>query len=124
MIVTKDAAHRSHVTRPHSRPHKVDKPNDYDVFDEFVKSARKLANPYRRRGIEHRPEDSQDDARTLSFLVRRFHRSVSDVAPVPERDRLPPRTQARTRLVWGGRQARSRELRGEVSRGSSAASPP
>jgi hypothetical protein len=68
MIVTKERGASLARDTSHSRPHKLDKPNDYDVFSEFVKSAMKLERLIDYETIEHRPSIRRDDARTLSFL--------------------------------------------------------
>ena len=112
MIVTKERGASLARDTSHSRPHKVDKPNDYDVFVEFVKSAKKLVTLIDSPGIEHRPKIRRDDARSLAFLE-------------PESIDLcltsPPYLNAidylrghKMTLVWMGWTASAvRELRGE-----------
>lgn len=68
MIVTKEPAASLARDTSHSRPHKVDRPNDYDVFAEFIRSARKLVSLIDGTRIEHRPRIRRDDARSLHFL--------------------------------------------------------
>jgi SAM-dependent methyltransferase len=68
MIVTKERGASLARDTSHSRPHKVTESNDYDVFDEFVKSAKKLATLIDGESIEHRPSIRRDDARTLGFV--------------------------------------------------------
>jgi SAM-dependent methyltransferase len=112
MIVTKERGASLARDTSHSRPHKVDKPNDFDVFDEFVKSARKLATLIDGAEIEHRPKIRTDDARTLAFL---------DDASVDLCLTSPPYLNAidylrghKLTLVWLGWTASAiRELRGE-----------
>ncbi|MFL5953694.1 MAG: DNA methyltransferase [Gaiellaceae bacterium] len=68
MIVTKEPGASLARDTSHSRPHKVDRPNDYDVFDEFIKSAKKLVSLIDGAAIQHRPKIRRDDARSLHFL--------------------------------------------------------
>jgi hypothetical protein len=68
MIVTKDRGASLARDTSHSRPHRVTDTNDYDVFEEFVKSAEKvedLIDDARRR---HRPRIRRADARGLYFI--------------------------------------------------------
>lgn len=112
MIVTKERGASLARDTSHSRPHKVDKPNDYDVFAEFVKSARKLVTLTEGATIKHRPKIRQDDARTLGFL---------GAASVDLCLTSPPYLNAidylrghRMALVWMGWTASAiRDLRGE-----------
>lgn len=68
MIVTKEMGASLARDTSHSRPHRVEDENDYDVFAEFVKSAKKLATLVDSERTQHRPSIRRADARNLSFL--------------------------------------------------------
>jgi hypothetical protein len=68
MIVTKERGASLARDTSHSRPHKVTDTNDYDVFPEFVKSARKLAALIDGEDIIHRPSIRRADARALTHV--------------------------------------------------------
>jgi DNA modification methylase len=111
MIVTKERGASLARDTSHSRPHKVTETNDYDVFDEFTKSAKKLATLVDGEPIKYRPSIRQDDARTLAFL---------DSASIDLCLTSPPYLNAidylrghKMTLVWMGWTASAvRELRG------------
>lgn len=68
MIVTKEMCASLARDTAHSRPHRVSDVNDYDVFSEFIKAAKKLESlgePSRR---QHRASIRRADARSLSFV--------------------------------------------------------
>ncbi len=67
MIVTKDRGASLARDTSHSRPHRVTRSNDYNVFEEFVNSAEKVENLIddTRR---HRPKIRRADARGLYFI--------------------------------------------------------
>ncbi len=112
MIVTKERGASLARDTSLSRPHKVTERNDYDVFDEFVRSARKLATLIDGGAFRYRPSIRQDDARTLAFL---------DAGAVDLCLTSPPYLNAidylrghKLTLVWMGWTASAiRELRGE-----------
>lgn len=69
MIVTKEQGASLARDTSHSRPHRVADDNDYDVFPEFVKSARKLETLIdTTTRVFHRPSIRRADARSLSFI--------------------------------------------------------
>lgn len=68
MIVTKDRGASLARDTSHSRPHRVPDTNDYDVFDEFVKSAKRLASLVDTTRMAHRPSIRRADARNLRFV--------------------------------------------------------
>lgn len=112
MIVTKERGASLARDTSHSRPHKVTETNDYVVFDEFRRSARKLVTLIEGTTIKHRPRIRIDDARSLAFL---------DVASVDLCLTSPPYLNAidylrghKLALVWMGWTASAiRELRSE-----------
>jgi tRNA G10 N-methylase Trm11 len=125
MIVTKERGASLARDTSHSRPHKVTETNDYVVFDEFVKSAEKLASLIDVDTIKYRPSIRQEDARRLSFL---------EAGSVDLCLTSPPYLNAidylrghKMALVWMGWTASAvRELRGEsvgVERGMDKVSP-
>lgn len=125
MIVTKERGASLARDTSHSRPHKVDKPNDYDVFDEFVKSARKLATLMEGATIKHRPKIRRDDARTLGFIA---DGSVDlCLTSPPYLNAIDYLRGHKLTLVWLGLTAsKVRELRGEsvgVERGIQKVTP-
>jgi SAM-dependent methyltransferase len=68
MIVTKERGASLARDTSHSRPHKVTEMNDYDVFDEFLKSANKLETLLEDAQVQRRPSIRRGDARSLSFV--------------------------------------------------------
>lgn len=68
MIVTKDRGASLARDTSHSRPHRVADENDYDVCDEFVKSAKKLETLIDTARRAHRPKIRRHDARELHFI--------------------------------------------------------
>jgi len=68
MIVTKERAASLARDTSHSRPHRVADDNDFDVFEEFVKSAKKLEALIDPTPSEHRPRIRRADARSLGFV--------------------------------------------------------
>jgi SAM-dependent methyltransferase len=112
MIVTKESGASLARDTSHSRPHKVDRPNDYDVFDEFIRSAKKLVTLIDGVGIEHRPTIRRDDARSLQFLDSE---SVNlCLTSPPYLNAIDYLRGHKMTLVWMGWTAGAiRELRGE-----------
>ncbi len=112
MIVTKDRGASLARDTSHSRPHKVTDTNNYNVFDEFIKSARKLATLIDGDAIKYRPSIRQDDARTLRFLKPE---SVDlSVTSPPYLNAIDYLRGHRMTLVWlGWTVSAIRELRGE-----------
>jgi SAM-dependent methyltransferase len=112
MIVTKERGASLARDTSHSRPHKVTETNDYDVFTEFVKSARKLATLTDGEAIKYRPKIRKDDARTLGFLSAG---SVDlCVTSPPYLNAIDYLRGHKMSLVWMGWTASAiRELRGE-----------
>ncbi len=68
MIVTKDRGASLARDTSHSRPHRVTDTNDFDVFDEFVKSAKKLEALVDGSKSTYRPSIRRADARDLHFI--------------------------------------------------------
>jgi SAM-dependent methyltransferase len=68
MIVTKEMAASLARDTSHSRPHRVADDNDYDVFSEFLKGAKKLEGLIDGARTQHRPSIRRADARSLSFV--------------------------------------------------------
>jgi SAM-dependent methyltransferase len=68
MIVTKEMAASLARDTSHSRPHRVADNNDYDVFEEFLKAAKKLEALIDSARGEHRPSIRRADARSLTFV--------------------------------------------------------
>lgn len=70
MIVTKEQGASLARDTSHSRPHRVADDNDYDVFTEFMKSAKRLELLIDAARTAHRPSVRRADARSLGFLNR------------------------------------------------------
>ncbi len=70
MIVTKDRGASLARDTSHSRPHRVADHNDYNVFEEFVKSAKKLEALVDSTRALHRPSIRRADARNLHFIKK------------------------------------------------------
>jgi SAM-dependent methyltransferase len=112
MIVTKDGGASLARDTSHSRPHRVADENNYDVFDEFVNSAKKVEALIDSERSTHRPSIRRDDARSLRFV---------ETASVDLIVTSPPYLNAidylrghKMSLVWMGWTAGAiRELRGE-----------
>jgi DNA methylase len=68
MIVTKDRGASLARDTSHSRPHRVADDNDYDVFEEFIRSAKKLEALIDTARKRHRPKVRRADARGLYFI--------------------------------------------------------
>jgi SAM-dependent methyltransferase len=112
MIVTKEKAASLARDTSHSRPHRVADTNDYNVFDGFVKSAKKLAALIDSDGIAYRPSIRRDDARALHF-VEPASVDLTVTSP-PYLNALDYLRGHRMSLVWmGWTIAKVRELRGE-----------
>lgn len=112
MIVTKERGASLARDTSHSRPHKVTEINDYDVFEEFVKAAKKLATLIDGDGIEHRPKIRRGDARTLGF-VKAGSIDLCVTSP-PYLNAIDYLRGHKMSLVWMGWTASAiRELRGE-----------
>jgi hypothetical protein len=58
MIVTKEPLVSLARDTSHSRPHKVDRANESDVFEEFTKSARRLHALIESGNVDHQPKIS------------------------------------------------------------------
>jgi SAM-dependent methyltransferase len=125
MIVTKERGASLARDTSHSRPHKVTETNGYDVFAEFVKSAKKLASLIDSEDIEHRPSIRRDDARTLRSVKPGSVDLI--VTSPPYLNAIDYLRGHRMTLVWMGWTVRAvRELRGEavgVERGLFEVSP-
>jgi hypothetical protein len=112
MIVTKERGASLARDTSHSRPHKAIETNDYDVFTEFVKSARKLATLVEGAAIKYRPSIRRDDARTLAFLGAESI-DLCLTSP-PYLNAIDYLRGHKLTLVWMGWTASAvRELRGE-----------
>jgi DNA modification methylase len=125
MIVTKESGASLARDTSHSRPHKVTETNDYDVFDQFVKSAKKLASIVEGIKINHAPRIRREDARRLYFLE---DGSVDlCVTSPPYLNAIDYLRGHKMSLVWMGWTASAvRDLRGEsvgVERGMDKVSP-
>jgi SAM-dependent methyltransferase len=125
MIVTKERGASLARDTSHSRPHRVQDDNDFDVFDEYVRSAKRLEALAHATKTVHRPSIRRDDARSLSFV---------DPASVDLTVTSPPYLNAidylrghKMSLVWMGWTAEEiRTLRAEsvgVERGLEGADP-
>src|SRR5262245_39949473 len=68
MIVTKEMGASLARDTSHSRPHRVADDNDYDVFEEFLKAAKKLESLLDGLRTPRRPSIRRADARSLSFV--------------------------------------------------------
>lgn len=113
MIVTKERGASLVRDTSHSRPHRVAADNDYDVFAEFGKSARKLSKLIDSEATAHRPRIRRDDARTLRF-VRPGSVDLTVTSP-PYLNAIDYLRGHRMSLVWMGWTVGAvRELRGEV----------
>lgn len=112
MIVTKEMGASLARDTSHSRPHRVEDDNDFDVFDEFVKSATKLATLIDTDGTKHRPSIRRADARNLSF-VKAGSIDLCLTSP-PYLNAIDYLRGHKMTLVWMGWTASAiRELRGE-----------
>ncbi len=112
MIVTKEMGASLARDTSHSRPHRVEDDNDYDVFSEFIKSATKLATVIDTAATTHRPSIRRADARNLSFVPRG---SVDlCVTSPPYLNAIDYLRGHKMTLVWMGWTADAiRDLRGE-----------
>jgi SAM-dependent methyltransferase len=112
MIVTKDRGASLARDTSHSRPHRVTDRNDYDVLDEFVKSAKKLASLVDASGRGRRPSIRRADARRLHF-VEPSSVALAVTSP-PYLNAIDYLRGHRMSLVWMGWTVSAvRELRGE-----------
>lgn len=112
MIVTKDRGASLARDTSHSRPHRVADDNDYDVFEEFVKSARKLEKLIDTTRRVHRPSIRRADARGLHFIKNSSVDLV--VTSPPYLNAIDYLRGHRMSLVWMGWTAGVvRALRGE-----------
>lgn len=112
MIVTKDRGASLARDTSHSRPHRVADENDYDVFEEFVRSARKLETLIDPTRTVHRPSIRRADARSLSFL-REASVDLGVTSP-PYLNAIDYLRGHKMSLVWMGLTVGTiRELRGE-----------
>lgn len=113
MIVTKERAASLARDTSHSRPHRVADTNDFDVFDEFVKSAKKLDALIDDARPVHRPKIRRADARSLHFIA---DSSVAlTVTSPPYLNAIDYLRGHRMSLVWMGWTVGAlRALRGEA----------
>jgi len=112
MIVTKEMGASLARDTAHSRPHRVADTNDYDVFEEFVKSAKKLESLIEAAGTKHRPKIRRDDARHLNFMKDASVDLV--VTSPPYLNAIDYLRGHKMSLVWMGWTAGAiRELRGD-----------
>jgi hypothetical protein len=68
MIVTKERGASLARDTSHSRPHRVADDSDFDVFSEYIRSAKKLEALIEGSRTVHRPRIRRADARTLRFV--------------------------------------------------------
>lgn len=112
MIVTKDGGASLARDTSHSRPHRVADTNDYDVFDEFIKSAKKLEALIEVGRSAHRTRIRRADARTLNFVKPESVDLV--VTSPPYLNAIDYLRGHRMSLVWMGWTVSTvRSLRGE-----------
>lgn len=113
MIVTKERAASLARDTSHSRPHRVADDNDYDVFSEFVKSARKLEALIDTTRAVHRPSIRMADARRLGFIKQSSVDLV--VTSPPYLNAIDYLRGHKMSLVWMGWTVGAlREIRGEA----------
>lgn len=113
MIVTKERGASLARDTSHSRPHKVTETNNYDVFTEFVSSAKKLATLIDGASIKYRPSVRRDDARKLRF-VRSGSVDLTVTSP-PYLNAIDYLRGHRLALVWMGWTVKDvREVRGDA----------
>lgn len=111
MIVTKEMAASLARDTSHSRPHRVADTNDYDVFTEFVKSAKRLETLVQATSTAHRPSIRLGDARHLNFMKDASVDLV--VTSPPYLNAIDYLRGHKMSLVWMGWTASAiRELRG------------
>lgn len=112
MIVTKDGGASLARDTSHSRPHRVADDNAYDVFDEFVRSAKKLEAIIDNARRRHRPKIRRADARGLYF-IRDASVDLTVTSP-PYLNAIDYLRGHRLSLVWMGWTASEiRAIRGE-----------
>jgi hypothetical protein len=113
MIITKEQRASLARDTSHSRPHRVADDNDFDVFDEFVKSAKRLETLIDDTRPAHRPKIRRADARSLGFIEES---SVDlTVTSPPYLNALDYLRGHRMSLVWMGWSIGAlRSLRGEA----------
>lgn len=70
LIVTKDRGASLARDTSHSRPHRVRDDNDYDVYDEFIQSAKRVEQLVESNEPDHRASIRSVDARQLGFVSR------------------------------------------------------
>ena len=113
MIVTKERAASLARDTSHSRPHRVADDSDYDVFEEFVKSAKKMERLIDTARAVHRPSIRRADARSLGFIPPSSVDLV--VTSPPYLNAIDYLRGHRMSLVWMGWTVGAiRTLRGEV----------
>lgn len=126
MIVTKDRGASLARDTSHSRPHRVSDVNDYDVFDEFVKSAKKLETLIDMTRAAHRPRIRRNDARSLGGFVPKASVDLIVTSP-PYLNAIDYLRGHRLSLIWmGWTLAGIRAVRGEsvgVERGMTEVEP-
>lgn len=125
MIVTKEQGASLARDTSHSRPHRVADDNDYDVFEEFLRSAKKLEALIDTTRAVHRPKIRRADARNLSFIKRSSVDLV--VTSPPYLNAIDYLRGHKMSLVWMGWTVSAiRDLRGEsvgVERGMNNVAP-
>lgn len=113
LIVTKEQGASLARDTSHSRPHRVADDNNYDVFEEFVKSAKKLESLIDTTRTVHRPKIRRADARSLGFIKRSSVDLV--VTSPPYLNAIDYLRGHKMSLVWMGWTVGTlRELRGEA----------
>lgn len=113
MIVTKERGASLARDTSHSRPHRVADDNDYDVFEQFVKSAKKLETLIDTTPTVHRASIRRADARSLSF-IRESSVDLVVTSP-PYLNAIDYLRGHRLSLVWMGWTVRAvRALRAEA----------
>ena len=114
VIVTKDGGASLARDTAHSRPHRVRDENDYDVFTEYVKAAKRLESLLLAADEPHlRVSVRRDDARSLTFVKAASVDLV--VTSPPYLNAIDYLRGHRMSLVWmGWTVGELRALRGEA----------
>ena len=113
LIVTKDVAASLARDTAHSRPHRVQLENDFDVEEAFIASAAKVEGLVGESQPEHRASVRNADARSLAFLNRGSVDLV--VTSPPYLNAIDYLRGHRMSLVWFGHQLASlRALRADA----------
>lgn len=113
LIITKEVAASLARDTAHSRPHRVQLQNDFDVDEAFVASAQKLEALVGEMEVDYRPNIRSADARTLGFLAPGSVDLV--VTSPPYLNAIDYLRGHRMSLVWfGHRLSELRDLRAEA----------